>query len=46
MSDITMNRELALLSAAINHDNCEFDQTVPSPTKGRKMREPEGACVG
>ncbi|MEE4277914.1 MAG: site-specific integrase [Halieaceae bacterium] len=38
----SINRELALLSSAINHWNLAFDANLPNPTRGRKLREPEG----
>jgi integrase len=38
----TINRELAALSAAINHCNVEFEWALPNPVKGRMAREPEG----
>lgn len=38
----TINRELALFSAAINHANTEWDWQLPNPVKGRKLKEPEG----
>lgn len=42
VSDSTINRETALLSAAINHANREWDWDIPNPAKGRKLKEPEG----
>jgi integrase len=42
ISPSTINRELALLSAAINYANREWDWDLPNPVKGRKLREPEG----
>ncbi|EPH0891716.1 phage integrase, partial [Pseudomonas aeruginosa] len=41
-SPATINRELAALSAAINHCNTELEWDLPNPVKGRKMREAEG----
>lgn len=41
VSNATINRELALLSAAINFYNKEYLETLPNPTRGRKLREPE-----
>jgi integrase len=41
-SNATINRELALLSAAINYANREWDWALPNPARGRKLREPEG----
>jgi len=38
----TINRELALLSSAINHWNKEYDAMLPNPVRGKKQREPEG----
>ncbi|MGD2021397.1 MAG: hypothetical protein PVJ47_10095 [Thiohalocapsa sp.] len=38
----SINRELALLSSAINHWNLVYDANLPNPTRGRKLREPEG----
>jgi len=37
----TINRELALLSAAINYYNKEKMGNLPNPTRGRKLKEPE-----
>ncbi|MEJ2406555.1 MAG: site-specific integrase [Candidatus Thiodiazotropha sp.] len=42
VSASTINRELALLSAAINYANREWDWGLPNITRGRKLREPEG----
>ena len=41
VTNATINRELSLLSAAINFYNKEQLETLPNPTKGRKLREPE-----
>lgn len=41
VSNATINRELSLLSTAINFYNKEQLETLPNPTKGRKLREPE-----
>ncbi len=41
VSSATINRELALLSAAINLYNRDFSESLPNPTKGRKLKEPE-----
>lgn len=41
VSDATINREQALLSAAINLYNRDFSESLPNPTKGRKLKEPE-----
>jgi integrase len=38
----TINRELALLSAALNFMRREYEWQVPNPVTGRKLREPEG----
>ncbi len=38
----TVNRELALLSAAINTCNHEFGWQLPNPVAGRRLKEPEG----
>lgn len=38
----TVNRELALLSAAINHARNELGWDIPNPVRGRKLKEPEG----
>ena len=38
----TINRELSLLSAAINYANREWEWTIPNPVTGRKLKEPEG----
>lgn len=42
ISAATMNRELVLLSAAINQYNLDFELNLPNPVKGRKLKEPEG----
>jgi len=41
VSNATVNREMALLSAAINYYNKEYLETLPNPTRGRKLKEPE-----
>ena len=41
-ADGTINRELSLLSTAINYANAEWDWGLPNPVKGRKLAEPEG----
>jgi integrase len=41
VSNATINRELALLSAAVNRYNTDFLETLPNPAKGRKLKEPE-----
>lgn len=38
----TINRELALLSSAINYARREWQWDIPNPVSGRKLREPEG----
>lgn len=38
----TINRELALLSAAINYANREWEWQLPNPVTGRKLKEPDG----
>lgn len=38
----TINRELVLLSAAINEYNRRFGASIPNLASGMKMREPEG----
>lgn len=38
----TINRELCLLSAAINYARREWEWEIPNPVTGRKLREPEG----
>ena len=38
----TINRELSLLSAAVNYAVREWDCDLPNPATGRKLREPEG----
>ncbi|NEX19913.1 site-specific integrase [Thiorhodococcus mannitoliphagus] len=40
-TNATINRELALLSAAINYYNKEYLDSLPNPTRGRKLKEPE-----
>lgn len=42
VSNATINRELAVLSAAINHYNREFEMTLPNPVMGRLLKEREG----
>ncbi len=42
VSNATINRELEVLSAAINHANRELDWELPNPVSGRKLKEPEG----
>jgi len=38
----TINRELTLLSTAINYANREWEWELPNPVRGRKFKEPEG----
>lgn len=38
----TINRELAVLSSAINYARREWDWEIPNPVSGRKLKEPEG----
>jgi len=38
----TINRELGLLSAALNHARTEWEWTIPNPVSGRKPKEPDG----
>ncbi|MBF0611749.1 MAG: site-specific integrase [Magnetococcales bacterium] len=38
----TINRELGLLSAAINYARMELEWEIPNPVTGRRLREPEG----
>ena len=42
LSNATINREIALLSSAINYANREWDWELPNVTKGRKLKECEG----
>jgi len=42
VSNAMINRELSLLSAAINHYNKELERELPNPVRGRKLKEPEG----
>ncbi len=42
LSNATINREIALLSSAINYANREWDWELPNVTKGRKLKESEG----
>ena len=37
----TINRELGLLSSAINYARREWDWDIPNPAQGRRLREPE-----
>jgi integrase len=38
----TINRELCLLSVAINYARRELEWDIPNPVSGRKLKEPEG----
>ena len=38
----TINRELCVLSAAINFARREWEWEIPNPVSGRKLKEPEG----
>lgn len=38
----TINREVGLLSSAINYARREWDWNIPNPAQGRRLREPEG----
>jgi integrase len=42
VSNGTVNRELCLLSAAVNFANREWEWQLPNPVSGRKLKEPEG----
>ncbi len=42
VANATINRELALLSAAINYCNLELEWQLPNPVARRKLKEPEG----
>ncbi|MEO5348331.1 MAG: site-specific integrase [Magnetococcus sp. YQC-3] len=42
ISPATINRELTLLSSAINFARRELEWEIPNPVTGRKLREPEG----
>ncbi len=42
VSNATVNREIALFSAAINYANREWDWELPNVAKGRKLKEREG----
>lgn len=41
-SNATINRDLALLSSAINYANREWDWNIPNMASDRKLKEPEG----
>ncbi len=38
----TINRELTVLSAAINYARRKWEWEIPNPVSGRKLKEPEG----
>jgi integrase len=38
----TVNRELGLLSSALNWARLELEWQIPNPAQGRRLREPEG----
>jgi len=42
VSNATVNRELEVLSAAINFAGRELDWVIPNPVAGRMLKEPEG----
>lgn len=42
VSASTINRELCVLSAAINYARKEWEWDIPNPVPGRKLREPDG----
>ena len=42
VSNSTINRELALFSAAINYANREWEWNIPNVVAGRKLKEPPG----
>lgn len=42
LSNSTINRELSVLSAAINYARREWEWEIQNPVSGRKLREPEG----
>ncbi|GBE08154.1 MAG TPA: site-specific integrase [Gammaproteobacteria bacterium] len=42
VSNASINRELALFSAAINFANREWEWDLPNVVKGRKLKEPPG----
>ena len=41
VKNATINREIALLSSAINYANREWDWELPNVAKGRKLKEDE-----
>lgn len=42
IKDSSINRELELLSAAINYVRHQLDWNLPNPVSGRMLKEPEG----
>lgn len=42
VSDTSINRELEVLSAAINHCRIQLEWNLPNPTHGRMLKEPPG----
>lgn len=42
VSNSSINRELAVLAAAINHAIVHMEWKLPNPVKGRMLKEPEG----
>jgi len=38
----TVNREIGLLSSALNYARRDLDWDIPNPATGRRLREPEG----
>lgn len=42
VSPATINKEVGLLSAAINYAQREWDWNIPNPAARRKLKEPEG----
>ena len=42
VKDATINRELCLLSTALNYGKRELEWDIPNPVLGRKLKQPEG----
>jgi integrase len=42
LQNSSINRELSLLSGAINYANREWDWELPNPIRGRRMKESDG----
>ena len=42
VTDSTINRELSVLSAAINYSRVEYEWDIPNPVSGRKPKPSEG----